>query len=96
MRVEFHERAWEELRSARRWYIARSVDAYLSFANEFDRAIQDVVAAPLRWPEYLPGIRRYRLHRFPYHIVYQIEPDAVYILAVAHAQRRPGYWRKRR
>ena len=28
-------------------------------------------------------------------IVYEIEPHRVVIIAVAHARRRPGYWKSR-
>lgn len=43
-----------------------------------------------------PDIRRFVLRKFPYSIIYSIEPDCVMILAVAHQRREPGYWRERR
>jgi toxin ParE1/3/4 len=33
--------------------------------------------------------------RFPYQIVYRISGDSVWIVAVMHQSRRPGYWKKR-
>jgi toxin ParE1/3/4 len=33
--------------------------------------------------------------RFPFTLVYRLRGDEVEILAVAHARRRPGYWRSR-
>lgn len=48
----------------------------------------------------LPGIRhdrvpiqRYVMRRFPYVVGYQVLADAVVIVAVVHAKRRPGSWR---
>jgi hypothetical protein len=32
---------------------------------------------------------------FPYVVVYLDEPERVWIVAVMHAKRRPGYWRER-
>jgi hypothetical protein len=32
---------------------------------------------------------------FPYSVIFQEKEDIVLIVAVAHAKRRPGYWRGR-
>ena len=41
-------------------------------------------------------IRRTRLKRFPYMVVYEIVGEDVFVLAFAHTARRPNYWRSRR
>jgi plasmid stabilization system protein ParE len=40
--------------------------------------------------------RRLLLPRFPYHVVYRLSPAEIVVVAVAHAKRRPGYWKRRR
>jgi hypothetical protein len=35
------------------------------------------------------------LSGFPYSVIFQLEDDIILVVAVAHAKRRPGYWRKR-
>lgn len=67
-----------------------------SFVEELDRAIRLIRSTPLRWPKFRSGTRRFLMRRFPFSVVYRLEPDAVIVIAVAHARRRPGYWRKRR
>jgi len=42
------------------------------------------------------GTRRYLLQRFPFSVVYRVEARRILIVAVAHARRRPSYWRSRR
>jgi plasmid stabilization system protein ParE len=42
-----------------------------------------------------PAARQLKVRGFPYLIAYRIRPDDVYVVAVAHAKRRPGYWRHR-
>lgn len=37
-------------------------------------------------------VRHKLLIRFPYSILYVIEPDRIRVVAVAHQKRRPGYW----
>ena len=38
------------------------------------------------------GYRRVNLRTFPYYIAYALRGEAVVLLAVAHAARRPEYW----
>jgi hypothetical protein len=41
-------------------------------------------------------LRRVRLDRFPYSIVYRRSADVLVIIALAHHRRRPAYWRGRK
>ena len=41
------------------------------------------------------GTQRYVLSEFPYSIIYAQLDEIVFVLAVAHASRRPGYWLNR-
>lgn len=40
-------------------------------------------------------VRRIRVPRFPYHVVFVDLPDRVQVLAIAHWRRQPLYWRDR-
>ena len=42
-----------------------------------------------------PPFRRCLVPKFPYSIVFSVEPELVLIIAAAHAGRKPGYWRDR-
>jgi hypothetical protein len=42
------------------------------------------------------SVRRILVHGFPYSLIYLERARTVWILAVAHHRRRPGYWRRRR
>jgi toxin ParE1/3/4 len=44
---------------------------------------------------YKPDIRSAKVARFPYRVVYLVVGSNVDVLAVAHAKRRPEYWRDR-
>ena len=35
------------------------------------------------------------MKKFPYNVVYLLDPDAVFIIAVAHQSRHPDYWLRR-
>ena len=40
-------------------------------------------------------LRHFVLKRFPFSVVYAATDELVYIMAVAHGSREPGYWRAR-
>lgn len=48
------------------------------------------------WPSRGRDIRRCPVDGFPYHVFFEIRPDELVVLAVAHGSRRPGYWARRR
>ena len=41
-------------------------------------------------------IRRCLLRGFPYLVIYELFDDEVFVYSVAHASRRPNYWRRRK
>lgn len=93
--VEYLEEALEEAEAAARWYAERSPTAAAAFSDEIDAAESAIVRLPEAWPPFDHGTRRYLLRRFPFSVVYRIEPTRIVVVAVAHASRRPGYWRTR-
>jgi plasmid stabilization system protein ParE len=95
MKFRFHVEADQELMEARDWYARRSEVAAQAFVLEIDHAIDDILEAPLRYPTGRRGERRFVLDRFPYTILYRVREDHIFITAVAHQSRRPGYWRHR-
>ena len=60
-----------------------------------ERALLAVAESPLGFPLlYEPDIRSAKVERFPYRIVYVVIGEDVDVIAVAHAKRRPAYWRR--
>ena len=40
--------------------------------------------------------RQLRVLGFPYYVAYRIREHDLYVVAIAHTSRRPGYWKDRR
>jgi len=93
--IEFHSAAVEEARAARRWYEERSRSAARRFIAELDRAILRIQEAPDQWPRFSGSVRQFILHRFPYCVIYRRERSTIQVIAIAHARRRPAYWKNR-
>jgi toxin ParE1/3/4 len=82
------------------WYRDRDPDAAERLSAKFEQAVVEIARKPLQYSlmemRRNPGnVRRVLLKGFPIYIPYQICDDAVYVVAVAHASRRPRYWRGR-
>jgi len=66
------------------------------FAGAVERTLALIMEFPLAFPVlYDPDIRSAKVVRFPYRVVYVVVASDVDVVAVAHAKRRPGYWRDR-
>jgi plasmid stabilization system protein ParE len=77
------------------WYAERSTTAADDFDEEFSRALNEIVSDPLRFPSCDLRHRFYLMRRFPFRVIYRVDGDDVFIMAVAHAARSPDYWTNR-
>jgi plasmid stabilization system protein ParE len=93
--VRFLEVAELELDRAIQWYGAQAPGLGAAFFVEVLSAADRIVRFPQAWHPLGEGVRRCRLSRFPYGLIYTIENGDILVLAVAHLHRRPDYWRDR-
>lgn len=79
-------------------FFAREANAELglAFIAEFERSVGVLCDYPPLGPVWRGSTRRFPLRRFPYSIIYQLKPDEIRVIALAHQSRRPGYWRGRK
>jgi toxin ParE1/3/4 len=94
--VRFHPEAQEELQKHEVWYRERSELAAQGFLLQVEHAIRSVAEAPERWPTGSRGEHRFVFLRYPFTLLYRIKGDVVFVTAVAHQSRRPGYWQHRK
>ena len=95
MNFSFHPEADEEFFDGVAYYEDCEIGLGLDFAREVHTTIQNVLAYPTMWPEIEDKVRRCLVHRFPYGVLYSIEPHGIFILAVMHLHKDPGYWKHR-
>lgn len=93
-----HPLADVELAEAVEHYLCIDVELGRSFEAHYQASMQRICESPLLFNTRTNAVRRLNLRpRFPeYYIAYKVLPSAsVLILAVAHAKRRPSYWKSR-
>lgn len=97
MNYRFAPEARLDLMAAAEFYETRHPGLGTEFAVDIGIALTRVLDAPQRWPEIEPGIRRYRLERFPYALIYRVTAvNLLDIIAVFDLRREPGSWRRSR
>lgn len=94
--IRFRPAAARELAADIRYYDKQYARRGQRFAEAVERTLVRVAELPTAFPLlYEPDIRSAKVNRFPYRVVFIVVGEDVDVLAVAHAKRRPAYWRKR-
>ena len=94
--IDFHADAAQEARDAAARYEGLRAGLGLDFRAELEAALVRIKQNPQLYAAESGSIRVCPLHRFPYSVFYQELADRIWVAAVGHHSRRPGYWRRRR
>jgi plasmid stabilization system protein ParE len=92
MQVVFSPEARDEFVEAERYYDAQLPGVGGLLREEVRSALRRIQTWPLSCPIERGEVRRLILTRFPYKLLYSVESDHLYVLAVAHQHRKPNYW----
>ncbi len=95
MKLEYHPEASAELEEVVRHYAGVDPDVAERFLKAFDRATRRMLTMPESYPGYQATVRKALLAGFPYKIFFCLRDETVYLVAVAHASRKPDYWADR-
>ena len=83
-----------EFADAVRWYEQKRN----GLGGEFFDAVSHAIDLVRTRPEIGTAAGRTRswlLTRFPYRVIYRVRNEDIYIVAIAHTSRRPGFWKNR-
>ena len=92
MRLRLDLSAQEEIRQAALFYEDCRDGLGEEFLSAVESAFNQIRHHPTVWRILKGRFRRYLLQRFPYGIVYAVEAETIYVAAVMHLKRKPGYW----
>jgi len=93
--VAFLPEAEQEMLEAARYYESQAAGLGEDYLSEIERAVAAIAESPKTWPIIEGNLRRRLVRRFPFGILYCVEPEEIVIIAIAHLRRKPGYWRER-
>ncbi len=92
IRAAWHPLAKRELFESQDFYEDRAAGLGAAFLESVEAATAGIRRHPYSGFSVDAILRRSRLLRFPYSLIYRVEEERVFILAVAHDKRRPRYW----
>lgn len=90
--VELHPTAGQEAEEAADHYDRQQQGLGQRFRLDFEQALETIGQHPLLYGVEMGEFRACPLKRFPYTLFYLDLEDWVWVAAVAHQKRRPGYW----
>ncbi|MGH7789517.1 MAG: type II toxin-antitoxin system RelE/ParE family toxin [Candidatus Binatia bacterium] len=97
MEVVFHPSAREELDASIDFYEAHLKGLGGRFLIAVEEAIGRIAGSPDAGLSLAGGLRKRIVPGFPFSVVYRtLRQEQIFIVAVAHQHRRPGYWSRRR
>ena len=95
MNYEFHPEAELEVIESAAWYESEVPGLGLEFGEEVERVLELLMERPELGVTVDGDIRHFVLRRFPFSVIYAVVGRLIYVLAVAHGSRGPGYWKGR-
>jgi plasmid stabilization system protein ParE len=93
--VTFHPSARAELDASADFYEARLSGLGLRFLVAVEETARRIAESPDAGASMAGGFRKRLVAGFPFSIIYRAWEEEVYLVAIAHQHRRPGYWRRR-
>jgi len=93
MRSEIDSEAIEDTKKSISYYEQKAQKGS-GFESDFQASIDRVLENPLRYPilDDDKGYRRCLFSGFPYGLFFKIMNDYIYVIVVAHHQRKPRFW----
>ena len=94
-RVAYHRLAAAELIDSARFYEQRCRGLGEEFLSTVSATLELIRGQPQLGRRGVLDTFSFRTRRFPYRIIHDLQPERIWIVAVAHLSRRPGYWTRR-
>lgn len=94
-KIVYHPQALDELIEAAQFYESRCDGLGARFIESIEKGLEFIQGNPLLFRADKLGRRKYIIKKFPYLLIYKVTEECIFILAVAHGKRKPGYWKSR-
>jgi len=96
MRIVWYEDALSEANAAAVYYHRQQAGLGQRFIDSVESAVSKISHRPLLYRKIADtDVRKCKLLRFPFGIIYRVQEETIFIIAVMHFRQAPGYWRHR-
>ncbi|GJL66829.1 MAG: hypothetical protein NPIRA05_18000 [Nitrospirales bacterium] len=87
--------AVKEVEVAADFYREKQKGLEQRFLEALEDALRRIQRRPQIYQTIEKDIRKCKLPRFPYGIIFRVQHEHIEIIAVMHLHRQPGYWQTR-
>ncbi|MEI9911417.1 MAG: type II toxin-antitoxin system RelE/ParE family toxin [Bacteroidota bacterium] len=83
--------ATEDMLESFEWYEKQKPGLGYEFLEEVEKGLSQLIINPLYFSSINTNLRRFKIKRFPFLIIYGIEKKNVAIVGVRHMSRKPKF-----
>jgi len=93
VKINFHEKAREDLHDAANWYLENAPESIQrNFFIQFSKTLIFIQENPTLLQQKEFGTRAVRMDKFPYKFIYRVNNDSITILALSHFRKKSDHW----
>jgi hypothetical protein len=93
--LKFHKESKKDLNAILNFYKIKNVNILNQFKIELSNKIKSIKNSPQLYSKIKGNIRKCKLNKYPFNIIFVEKENIILILAIAHFKRKPYYWKKR-
>ena len=93
--IKFHPLALEEFKESTKFYESRRTGLGKRYIDAVKKTLVLIRTNPPIGKMDRVGNRRFRVKKFPFLLIYKVREGKIFVLAVAHTRKKPGYWKDR-
>ncbi len=92
MRLKISEDALKETQDSSIYYNNCEKGLGYDFLNEVNLGLRLIEENPYLYSCIKKDFRRILINKFPFGIIYKINKNVIYIVAIMHLRKKPYYW----
>ncbi len=93
--LKFTDEAKQDIKRASIWYNNKRKKLGIEFLSNVEFILPTLQQNPFQFAVVYRNVRKAKVERFPYTILYVMKGDLIIIFAVFHASRNPNIWKTR-
>ena len=95
MNIRRHPEAEAEMEASAKFYDERLPGLGREFVLEIQHSVRQIELFPPAGRRLSKNIRQRPVRRFSFNVLYAFDGNDIFVIAIMHQSRKPGYWKKR-
>jgi toxin ParE1/3/4 len=83
--------AIQEIEIAHEWYEHQKMNLGQAFIEELELSLAKIEKYPHQYGFANKWVRKVKLNKFPFNIIFEVEEDKIYVYSVLHTSKKPRF-----